>query len=61
MKDHLWLTPDQVTWIRTRIAEIDSHFAYCCAFQMDKCHMAEEYDKLHILLEYATPQESKGS
>lgn len=33
--------------IYARIELIDKHFDACCAFQMDECHYASEYNSLY--------------
>lgn len=53
------LTDRQIREIWARIVEIKTHFDSCCAFQIDKCQYAPEYDQLYKFLHLAGAPEVK--
>lgn len=52
-------TEQQIREIWARIQEIYAHFGDCCAFMMDKCHHAPEYEQLYKFLHLAGAPEAK--
>lgn len=49
----MYFTEKQLRQIWVRIQLIEQHFAKCCAFQMDRCHYADEYNEMYGRLHMA--------